>query len=309
MPQRFAQYGGAAGADDALRQLIAERLAAEQEIYKREVEGRKLGQTDRGLQLEGGRLDLSRSEFGQKQREYTEAAPMRGAQLADLQSQTGYRLGAPLREADARAQQGLMEEKRHQNELSQIQARGNQEARVAGIRSTTEPLHQVQLPDGRIVYMPRSQAVGAQPPPPAALRTQADAMKSVGNAMTEIKKFSDTINTQAGPAARVSGALRTGMGAVGLDPRAKVFRDTRAANAIRLSRALGEVGVLTNQDIQRAVSLIPDLGSTREEATLKFQQLEQLINSALTAKGLPPIAIGKSGAGTGITVLSIEEVP
>lgn len=161
-----------------------------------------------------------------------------------------------------------------------------------------EPLVQVQQPNGQVVYMPRSQAAGMTPPAPAALRTQADAMKSVGSALSAIKQFSDSVNTSSGPVARVSGAVRSGLGAVGLDPQTKVFEDTRKAHAIRLSRALGEVGVLTNQDIERAVSLIPGPGTTKEEAAMKFQQLEGILNASLSAKGLPPIHIEDLTPGT-----------
>ena len=146
MPSRFAQFGGAAGADAALREMIAERLMAEEAQRKQAIELHKLGQADRGLDLEGGRLGLDRDKFGQQQTEYTEGAPMRTASLEDVKSQTGYRLGAPMREADARAQQGMMAENKrladeaaaktqHGYRLGEITAQGNQQARVAGIRT------------------------------------------------------------------------------------------------------------------------------------------------------------------------------
>jgi len=52
MPSRFTQYGGVQGADDALREMVAARIAAEIEQRKRAVEDYKLGQTDHGLGIQ-----------------------------------------------------------------------------------------------------------------------------------------------------------------------------------------------------------------------------------------------------------------
>lgn len=67
MPSRFAQYGGAAGADQMLQQIIAEKLAAEQRqqaMAQQETENqqrnRALGQGDQRIGLEQQQIDLAR---------------------------------------------------------------------------------------------------------------------------------------------------------------------------------------------------------------------------------------------------------
>jgi hypothetical protein len=130
MPSRFTQLGGAAGADMALREMVAQRIAAALEQRKQQVENYKLGQTDRGLDLEGGRLT-------EDQRQFDADAPHREASTGYLRTQSKHLEGTPLREADARAHAGMIQEQGHQNELAQIQAQGNQSARVAGIRTAS----------------------------------------------------------------------------------------------------------------------------------------------------------------------------
>lgn len=66
MPSRFTQYGGAAGADQVLQEMIAEKLKAEavqRQIQQQDVENtqrnRQLGQGDRRLGLEQQQIDLA----------------------------------------------------------------------------------------------------------------------------------------------------------------------------------------------------------------------------------------------------------
>lgn len=128
MPSRFTQYGASAGADLALREMVAQRIAAQLQAEKTMQERYKLGQADRGLELEGGRL-------AEDQRQFNAGEPQRTAQTGYLRTQTADLARKPMAEADARAQAGMLQEQGHQNELAQIQAQGNQQARVAGIRT------------------------------------------------------------------------------------------------------------------------------------------------------------------------------
>lgn len=130
MPSRFTQYGGAKGASDALKEMVMERMAAEAAAQKQAMEAYKLQQTDRGLDLEGGRLS-------EDARQFNEQAPHREASTGYLRTQSKHLEGAPLREADDRAHAGMMQERRHLDELAQIKAQGDQSARVAGIRTAS----------------------------------------------------------------------------------------------------------------------------------------------------------------------------
>lgn len=48
------------------------------------------------------------------------------------------------------------------------------------------------------------------------------------------------------------------------DPRYKSYIDNRKGTAVSLAKALGEAGALSNQDVQRAFSLIPNINSSME---------------------------------------------
>jgi len=139
MASRFTQYGGAAGADMALREMVAQRIAAQMEAQKQQqiaienhLRARQVSQGD-------ARIDLDADQLGLEREQFTAGAPQREAQTGYLRTQTQELERKPLTEADARAQAGLLQERGHQNELAQIQAQGNQQARVAGIRTSTQP--------------------------------------------------------------------------------------------------------------------------------------------------------------------------
>jgi len=289
------------------RQLVAQQQAelAENQRQANQRHGIAEGQ----LGLGRDRLGLDRDEFGQRRREYDEAAPQRSAILDHTVAQTGDIKSRPEREAAGRqhaidlskltfVNQGERDRAQHGYQLREIGARGAEERSVAGIRATNEPLLPVQQDDGTIVYMPRRQAAGQRPPMSAALRTQADALKTVGEALRALKTQSDALNTEEGVTSRIAGGARGIAGAIGIDPKAKVYQDTRAAQAVRLSRALGEVGAMTNQDIERALGLLPDLRTSRTEASQKFQQLQDIINAALKAKGMPALNLADESATT-----------
>lgn len=60
MPSRFTQYGGAKGADDALKELVLQRIAAQLQAEQIAQSRYKLGQTDRGLDLEQEQINLAK---------------------------------------------------------------------------------------------------------------------------------------------------------------------------------------------------------------------------------------------------------
>lgn len=57
---RFTQYGAAAGMDDALTQIVMQRMLEQAQAEKIAQERYKLGQTDRGLDLEQQQVDLAK---------------------------------------------------------------------------------------------------------------------------------------------------------------------------------------------------------------------------------------------------------
>lgn len=183
MASRFTKYGGALGADAELRQMVAERIAAEMEQRKQQVENYKLSQADRGMDLEGQRIDVSKGDLGLRTRVHDEGAPQREAQTGYIRTQTADLEGKPMREADARAHAGMMQERGHQNELAQIGAQGQQNRQTAqagaGLRTTNERIVQVEGPDGKSVWVRESDAVN-KPAAQAARAITGSERKELG---------------------------------------------------------------------------------------------------------------------------------
>jgi len=70
------------------------------------------------------------------------------------------------------------------------------------------------------------------------------------------------------------------------------YLQLRTGVASRLARALGEVGVLTDKDIERAVNLLPTLEDTPQSAKSKIERLRRLLGETRALYGV-------YGAGTG----------
>lgn len=86
-----------------------------------------------------------------------------------------------------------------------------------------------------------------------------------------------------GVLARILGKGNEVAGNVGLNQNAKVYSDTSRGMASQLAKALGESGNLSDQDIQRAISLIPKLTDSKYEANQKLGQIRGIINTIKTS--------------------------
>ena len=64
-----------------------------------------------------------------------------------------------------------------------------------------------------------------------------------------------------------------------------VFQTTRAGLVSRISRALGNVGTLSDKDIELAINLIPDLTDTPASAAEKVARLRAIISGAAATTG------------------------
>lgn len=97
----------------------------------------------------------------------------------------------------------------------------------------------------------------------------------------------DKTKTQLATDLGLQWAKYQSLGRTSLDPNMKLYRDTVDSMLAKLSRAAGEVGVLTNQDIDRIKAGLPSAGDTTEiimEKQKNFQNLfETTVNSAIDA--------------------------
>jgi hypothetical protein len=82
-----------------------------------------------------------------------------------------------------------------------------------------------------------------------------------------------------GPGARIKGAVESLKGKMGLNEDASVYNDSKEGFAATLKSLTGDTGVLTDQDFARLSKLLPGFGSTKKEATDKFNQLRDQLSA------------------------------
>lgn len=104
--------------------------------------------------------------------------------------------------------------------------------------------------------------------------------------------------------ARLANGISNGLGAfVGTDAsmRRDVFNSTARGSISSLVRSMGEAGSLSDGDVSRALSLIPQLGAkpdTEATARAKFEELQKIISRGAT--GLTPSSSNASADPLGI---------
>ncbi len=79
---------------------------------------------------------------------------------------------------------------------------------------------------------------------------------------------------------RIGGFFSNIAGTLGFNTRVNRFNALRKGAASTLKSAVGETGVLTDQDIERIIGLIPKPTSTPEEAARGFEDISILLNQA-----------------------------
>jgi hypothetical protein len=112
---------------------------------------------------------------------------------------------------------------------------------------------------------------------PDLSNAQQKGVLAMDNAMSQVDQLEQLFGQAGGGQGRIAGAGQGLLGKVGLNANAKAYRDKRAGAAVIIARALGEAGTMTEGDIQRAVSQIPDITDTSEEAQIKWSSIKQLL--------------------------------
>lgn len=81
--------------------------------------------------------------------------------------------------------------------------------------------------------------------------------------------------------ARASGVAQGAMAAAGANPDLNVYKSNRGAFASLISKGgFLEAGMLTNQDIERVLKAVPDEGSTKKEADVKWTEIRNILGKA-----------------------------
>jgi hypothetical protein len=195
MPSRYTQYGGAQGAEMALREMVAQRIAAEMEARKQAVETYKLGQADRQIDQGDARIGLDMDRLAENTRQFDAGAPQRDAQTGYLRTQTADLANRPIREADSRAHDAMMQQTKQADTLAQIKAQGDKEARVAGIRTSTQKSTADELAEFEAKEQIKAKYGGSRPSLGAERQTLAyfnrakQASEDIGNMEEGIAKM------------------------------------------------------------------------------------------------------------------------
>lgn len=117
--------------------------------------------------------------------------------------------------------------------------------------------------------------------------SQQNAERKLNQANKVLGTLESQLTAAGGPQG-LAGALPAGLASlpvVGgtLQPRVRAFQDLRQGAVAQLSKALGESGVLTDQDIQRALNLVPTVTDSPEQAAIKFRALRNFLSTADTS--------------------------
>lgn len=121
----------------------------------------------------------------------------------------------------------------------------------------------------------------------AKQQQQAMQIKNARNVLNSFVKQLEKMGTQeSGVLARITGAGRKLAGTVGLDSDVKNYEDLKKALITPLARAMGETGVITNADIDRYGSLLPDLSESTDEWQNKIAQIMEMLNYQEQSIGL-----------------------
>lgn len=134
----------------------------------------------------------------------------------------------------------------------------------------------------------------------SALKTVLGALEpkeesvSSKNAAKKLSQALGTVDTlqqqfeSAGGGQSYGGYGASLLGALKVNPQAGAYNDMRGGFLSQVSKALGESGVLTDQDIARVRNLVPDLADNPEQAAIKWQALRQVLSGSMGT----PSAVG-----------------
>lgn len=119
-----------------------------------------------------------------------------------------------------------------------------------------------------------------------ALEPEKESVSSK-NAAKKLSQALGTVDTlqqqfeAAGGGQSYGGYGASLLGALKMNPQAGAYNDMRGGFLSQVSKALGESGVLTDQDIARVRNLVPDLADNPEQAAIKWQALRQVLSGSM----------------------------
>ena len=123
------------------------------------------------------------------------------------------------------------------------------------------------------------QQVGAgtfQPKETSKQQENVEKIESVGETIDFLGKKLEEVESR-GPYAKLNPFISSLTGGA-INPKTMAYDALRKASIGPVARAISsEVGVLTDRDIARAESLLPQVGDTKEAADLKIKNIKELV--------------------------------
>jgi len=113
----------------------------------------------------------------------------------------------------------------------------------------------------------------------AEVQKQTIGLSTAESILDSIESQLATIGLGEGFGQRVRGSVLKAQGVFGEAPEVQAFNAYREGIANVLTKSLGQVGNLSDRDVQYAISLIPKITDTSKEAQLKLQNIRGLIQS------------------------------
>jgi len=188
------------------------------------------------------------------------------------------------KQANAMSLEGL----RHQNRLAEIEARAGatEKSREGDEQDILDAADSVvsgetQITDYPVYHRPKINAAIRQSGRkiiPKKARDTIQALNAATSVIDDLEQLSQKINTgKAGVGRLVTGAQKAAGAATQLDPDAANFLSARNGFLATISRATGERGVLTDQDVSRARGLLPKITDSKQVAQDKIARLRRFI--------------------------------
>ena len=159
----------------------------------------------------------------------------------------------------------------------------------------------------RVVPRTSGASYESEPLPTADMRNRERSFATAAPVMSSISELSERINTQAGLIAKMSGGVEKAKAQVNYNDDVAEYESIISGFTPLVARAVGHVGVLTEQDVQSVRKLFPTPGDSKTLRDRKIKRLEQImggVQSALAgrepeqAKQAGPKAIPEGATGT-----------
>lgn len=132
----------------------------------------------------------------------------------------------------------------------------------------------------RPVMGPDNKPVG--PPPTAQSRNLQESVGRVRPILDSVKELSERINTQQGVIAKIAGEAERAKAKINLDDDVAEYEAMVSAFTPLWARALGHVGVLTEQDVQSAREALPKPSDSKSLRDRKLARIEKIMGGGAT---------------------------